>query len=65
MALRHKHVKIDQQKLDRAKRLLRLTTEQATIDRALDAILADELIVKVHKNVRGVGGVEDVFGDDP
>jgi hypothetical protein len=64
MALRHKHLKIDQRKLDRAKQLLKLPTEQATIDRALDAILADELIVKTHKKIRGVGGIEDAFGEN-
>lgn len=64
MALRHKHLKIDQNKLDRAKQLLKLPTEQATIDRALDAVLADELIVKAHKKLRSIGGIEDMFGHD-
>jgi len=61
MALRHKHLKIDQRKLDRAKRILKLPTEQETIDRALDAILADELIVAAHLRMRGIGGFEDAF----
>jgi hypothetical protein len=64
MGLRHKHLKIDQEKLDRAKQLLKLPTEQATIDRALDAVLADELIAKAHKKIRRVGGIDDVFGED-
>ena len=64
MTLRHKHLKIDQRKLDRAKQLLKLPTEQATIDRALDAILADELIAKTHKQIRSIGGIEDVFGEE-
>jgi hypothetical protein len=64
MGLRHKHLKIDQRKLDRAKQLLKLPTEQATIDRALDAILADDLIAKAHKKVRGIGGIEDPFEGD-
>lgn len=61
MSLRHKHVKIDQAKLDRAKRLLQTPTEQATIDRALDAVLADEQIVKAHSTLRAIGGIEDAF----
>jgi hypothetical protein len=61
MALRHKHLKIDQVKLDRAKRLLKLPTEQATIDRALDAVLAEQMIVDVHEKTRGVGGMMDAF----
>lgn len=62
MALRHKHLKIDQAKLDRAKRILRLTTEQDTIDHALDAILAEETILRAHRKARRVGGMTDAFG---
>lgn len=62
MRIRHKHLKIDQSKLDRAKKLLRVSTEQETIDRALDAVLADQAIVSVHKKARKVGGIVDVFG---
>jgi hypothetical protein len=65
MALRHKHLKIDQSKLDRAKRRLKLPTEQATIDRALDSVLADELLIDVHKKMRGIGGIDDVFTEAP
>lgn len=62
MSIRHKHLKIDQAKLDRAKKLLRLSTEQETIDKALDAVLAEEIIVRAHAKARRVGGVIDVFG---
>ena len=62
MSVRHKHLKIDQRKLDRARKLLGVTTEQETIDRALDAVLADEAIAATHSKVRKVGGVVDVFG---
>jgi hypothetical protein len=61
MALRHKHLKIDQRKLDRAKRILRLATEQETIDRALDAILGEDEILRAHRKARSVGGFNDVF----
>jgi len=62
MSVRHKHLKIDQRKLDRAKHILRLPTEQATIDRALDAILAEDTILRAHKKARAVGGLVDAFG---
>ena len=62
MALRHKHLRIDQAKLDRAKRLLRAKTEQETIDRALDVLLAEEAILKAHRQVKKAGGFDDVFG---
>jgi hypothetical protein len=62
MSIRHKHLKIDQRKLDRAKRILRLPTERETIDRALDGVLAEETIVRAHRKVRAVGGLVDAFG---
>ena len=49
MALRHKHLKIDQTKLDRAKRILRLATEQDTIDRGGRKHVG-ELCVSVGRN---------------
>ncbi len=59
--VRHKHLKLDQTKIDRAKKLLGTVTEQETIERALDLVLAEAPILQAHKRVRGVGGVEDVF----
>lgn len=61
MSIRHKHLKIDQVKLDRAKKVLRVATEQETIDRALDAVLAEEVIVRAHARVRAVGGFTNAF----
>lgn len=55
--IRHKHLKLDQSKIDRAKRLLGAKTEQETIDRALDLVLAEVPILRVHKRVKNVGGV--------
>lgn len=59
--VRHKHLKLDQSKIDRAKKLLGAATEQETIERALDLVLAEAPILQAHKRARGVGGVEDVF----
>jgi hypothetical protein len=61
MSVRHKHLKIDQRKLDRAKRILKLSTEQETIDRALDAVLAEEEILRAHRKARSAGGMVDPF----
>jgi hypothetical protein len=62
MAMRHKHLKLEQTKLDRAKRLLGVKTEQETIERALDVLLGEEPIIRAHRRVKGVGGFSDVFG---
>jgi hypothetical protein len=61
--LRHKHLKVDQRKLDRARRFLRLDTEQETIDRALDFLLHEERIKKALDRTGGVGGFVDASGD--
>jgi hypothetical protein len=61
MAIRDKHVKLDQRKLDQARRILGARTEQETVDRALDMVLAEARIVRVLRRGKGIGGFEDVF----
>jgi hypothetical protein len=56
---RHKRLKLDQRKIDRANKLLGARTEQETIDRALDLVLGEERILKAHRRVRAVGGFDD------
>ena len=63
MPLSHKHLKLDQAKIDKARRLLGLATEQETIDRALDLIIAEEPILRAHRKVKGSGGGVDILGD--
>lgn len=58
---KHKHLKLDQSKIDRAKKLLGAKTEQETIERALDLVLAEEAILKVHRRVKAVGGFDTVY----
>ena len=61
MAIRHKHLKLDQRKIDKARRTLGAKTEQETLERALDMVLAEDRIVRVLRRGRGMGGLEDVF----
>lgn len=61
MTLRHKHLKLDQSKIDRVRRLVGARTEQEAIDRALDRMLAEADIIKAIDAVGGVGGIEDPF----
>jgi len=57
-----KHLKLDQTKLSRAKTLWGEKTEQATIEAALDLLIADREFVAIIKSVGGKGKtVEDVF----
>jgi hypothetical protein len=59
MAVRDKRLK---RKLDRARRLLGTRTDEETVERALDALLAEERIVRALRRARAAGGFEDVFG---
>ena len=61
MAVRHKHLKLDQGKIDKVRRLFGVKTEQETIELALDLALAEEPLLRAHRKVRGMGGITDVF----
>jgi hypothetical protein len=62
MSIRHKHLKLDQAKIDKARRVFGAKTEQETVDRALDLAIAEEPILRAHRKVRATGGITDVFG---
>jgi len=59
--LRHKHVRIDQAKLNRAKRILNAETETEALDRALDVVVAEARIDRALRSVRGKGRLRKVF----
>lgn len=61
MDIRHKHLKLNQRKIDQARRVLGTKTEQETLERALDMVLAEQRIVRVLRRGKAVGGFEDVF----
>jgi hypothetical protein len=57
---RHKHLKLDEQKIDFAKRYFGVTSEQDAIDRAPGLRMQEERIVRRLKALRGA-----LRGDDP
>ena len=57
----HKHLKLDQAKIDRAKKLLGVKTEQETIESALDLVLGEEPVLKAHQRAKAIGGFEDAL----
>jgi hypothetical protein len=59
---RRKHLRLDQSKIDRARKILGARTEQETVEQALDMVLAEHRIQKAHRRVKAVGGLEDAFG---
>ena len=61
IVLRHKHVQLDQRKLDRARRALGARTETETLDRALDLVVAEADIDRALLAARGKGKLRRVF----
>jgi RNA:NAD 2'-phosphotransferase (TPT1/KptA family) len=53
-ALRHKHLKLDQRKIDFAKRYFGVDSEQEAIDRALSLLMEEQAIVKGMKALSGL-----------
>jgi hypothetical protein len=59
--LRHKHVRIDQAKLDKAKKVFRAGTETETIDRALTLVVAEAEIDATLRNLGRKGNLKKIF----
>lgn len=53
-ALKHKHLKLDQRKIDFAKRYFGVASEQEAIDKALSLLLEEQQIVKAMKPLKGI-----------
>lgn len=53
-ALKHKHLKLDQKKIDFAKRYFGVESEQEAIDRALSLLMEEQKIVKQLKPLKGL-----------
>lgn len=63
---RDKHLKLDQDKLSRAKTLSGERSERATIEAALDLLIADREFVALIDSIGGGGKtIEDVFARRP
>ena len=56
-----KHLRLDQDKIKRVKRLLNAKTETEAIEKALDIILAEEEVDKALKKVGGKGHIEKIY----
>jgi len=60
-ALRHKHVRIDQSKLDKAKKILEARTDTESLDRALTVVVTEAEIDDTLRKVAGMGRLRKVF----
>ena len=53
-ALKHKHLRLDQRKIDFAKRYFGVKSEQEAIDQALSLLMEEERLVKALKPLQGI-----------
>jgi hypothetical protein len=60
-AFRHKHLRIDQMKLDRARQILEARTETETLDRALSVVVAEAGIDAALRRAKGKAKLKKVF----
>jgi len=59
--LRHKHVRIDQAKLTKAKKILAVDTDTQALDRALSLVVTEADIDRVLRRNRGKGKLKKIF----
>jgi hypothetical protein len=59
--LRHKHVRIDQAKLDKAKKVLDARTDTEALDRALSLVVTEGEIDAALRGIRWKGKLKKVF----
>ena len=60
-SIRHKHIRIDQVKLDRARKLLAATTETEALDRALTLVVSEAEVDAVLRRVSRKGRLKKIF----
>lgn len=58
-ALKHKHLRLDQRKIDFAKRYFGVQSEQEAIDRALSLLMEEQRLARAMKPLKGA-----LKGDD-
>ena len=59
--VRHKHLRLNQDKLDRVKAILGSESETEAIEGAMDFVLAEDEIRKTLRRVRGKGRIKRLF----
>ena len=60
-SIRHKHIRIDQAKLDKARRVLAAATETEALDRALTLVVSEGDIDAALRHVAGKGRLRKLF----
>ena len=60
-SVRHKHVRISQAKLDKARKVFAAATETEALDRALTLVVSEATIDEALRQVAGKGRLKKIF----
>ena len=60
-SVRHKHIRIDQAKLDKARRVLSVATETEALDRALTLVVTEAAVDTALRQVASKGKLKKIF----
>lgn len=60
--IRHKHVRLNQAKLERVKSVLGSATETEALEGAMDLVLGEAEILKTLRRVKGKARIKRLFG---
>lgn len=58
-----KNLRLTQEKIDRAKRILGTRTETETIEQALDLVAFRQELLEGLERIAGSGAIQDIFGE--
>lgn len=61
-SIRHKHLRLNQEKLKRVKSVLGSATETEALEGAMDLVLAEAEILNTLRRIRGKGRGKRLFG---
>ena len=61
LTVRHKHLRIDQAKLDKARKVLAAETETEALDRALTLVVSEADVEAALRQVAGKGRLKKLF----
>jgi len=59
--VKDKHLKLDQEMLDQARRILGAKTERETVERALDMVVSEARLERLLRELKGKGTLKKVF----
>jgi len=59
-----KNLRLTQEKIDRAKRILGTRTETETIEQALDLVAFRQELLEGLERIAGSGAIQDIFGEE-